>query len=204
MAAFPAAIASAASILPFNSPDPSYLAATTLLPITAADGTPVSSLTAGPQTLNISAGSIALSVPGGGWDSWSAPPDAETSTPRVLANSTSFAVTLNLALGASIFGLEAQPNFPDFFTITADFYDGAKLLGSISRSITGDGGARLFAGQAVGGQITSVVVSSDWDFGLAQFRYRSAANPIPEPSTWTFMLACSLVLLGAKGRNFRL
>ena len=87
-----------------------------------------------------------LQVPGS-WATWSSPPESESPTPIVGFNSTtSLTVTLADGFLAGIAGMEIEPNVFGIFNISVTFRNlaGTPLL-TITRSVDGSGGARLFA-----------------------------------------------------------
>ncbi len=183
-----------AGIIQYTNPDASYTGATTLLPITVTNDTVVSSLSDGTLTMTISPSSVAHTVPGGGWSTWSSSPYSETSTPRLLADYSSTSVWLNLSTPLFIFGFEAEPDPFGLYGITADFYNGGTLVGSITRTVEGSAGARLFAAQTTDLSFTSVHVTSGVDFGMGQFRY-APGEAVPEPASWLLLAAGGAGLL---------
>ena len=191
-----------AAINPIPQPDASYQARTTKINIVDPDFTDLTSITDGTLTITFSAIREVHTVPGGGWSTWSSPPNSESSTPRVLTadNYDPSATTLTLSFSQPLltFGVEAEPDPFSVHTITADFYNGATLVGSISLGVDGNAGARLFAADATGGtQFTSVVFTSDADFALAQFRY----SLVPEPSTWAIFIVGAVMMVGIRLRR---
>ena len=84
----------------------------------------------------------------------------------------------------NIFGFEAQPNPFGVYPMTASFYDASdNLLGTISRNVNGNAGARLFAASS-STPIAYVVFSSQEDWAVGAFRYGTLGGPvIPEPGT---------------------
>jgi hypothetical protein len=179
------------------NPDAGYQASTTKIDLTAPDGTTVTFINDANLTINFDAMRDVHTVPNGGWASWSSPPFSESATPRVLTafqydpNATTLTLTFSHPL--TTFGAEAEPDPFAIHPITADFFNGGVSVGMISLNVDGNGGARLFAASATGGdQFTSVVFTSDADFALAQFRYVL----VPEPSTWAMMSLGAIMLVG--------
>src|SRR5271157_811398 len=161
------------------TPTPAYLAETTLIPIPTPNGTNVSSITRGLETVSISPTMTTYqTLPG----EWNTSPPAETANPNTLYNDNPGGpITLTLSNPASVFGLEMQwhpiPSNDQPITMEADFYDGATLEGSISLPITeslNTGGALLFAAQT-DQAFTSVVLSNPSadtpGIQIAQVRY---------------------------------
>ncbi|KPJ74635.1 MAG: hypothetical protein AMS14_05150 [Planctomycetes bacterium DG_20] len=189
--AFVVAMSAATALADFvqiSMPDAAYLASTTKIPITVSDGTYIGSLSDPDLTVSFSHLVYAATVPGGGWATWSSPPWSESGTPRVLVD-TGTTVRLDFSTPTKTFGVEMEPNIFDVFTLTADFYDGASLVGSISIPVQGQAGARLFAGATTSDKFTHVVLSAPSGasgYAFAQVRY---GELIPEPAT--------LLLLGS-------
>src|SRR5262245_33924083 len=164
-----------AGFTPIPLPDADYLSSTSLLPITAADFDVVTSLSGGGITATFDTGLVALTVPTS-WGSWGSPPNVESSTPPVLWTNGVTSLTGTLDVPAFIFGLEAQPNTSTVSTITASFFEGENLLGTIPLAVDGNAGARLFAAASTT-PIDRVVITSSDDFAIAQIR----AAAVPEP-----------------------
>lgn len=169
-----------AGMISITSPDAAYQAGTTLIPITEPDFTNINSLTDGSVTISFSSALNTRTVPTGGWATWSSAPDAETSTPRVAATNGVASVTFTFSQALDIFGIEIEPDPFSVFTITAEFFNGATSLGTISRDVDGNAGARLFAADATDGDaFTSVTVSMIDGFAIANARYAVAEVPVP-------------------------
>lgn len=188
------------------TPDPGYLATTTLVTFSDPDEALLSAVTASPLTITFS-NLFRASTVGNNWATWAAPPDTESATPRVLwsglDDNTFFPITtstLDFSLPVSLFGFELQPGPTDQHTVTASFFNGVTLLQSISRDLLGDSGARLFAYSAGPGEsITSVVINSDADWAIGQLRFQEA-EPVPEPAT-AALTAAALSLLSIHFRK---
>jgi hypothetical protein len=221
-----------AAIIPITNPTPAYQAQTTLIPITAPDFTVVSSVTGGGLTVSFSQMMQARTVTPGdpsNWDTWSVPPNSENATPRILftgpagMNQTQTSVTLSFSHPVSTFGVEMQPNNFDIYSLTADFYNGVTLLGSITRLVDGlgegdpnnpnpGGGARLFAATIFPGGLpfTSVVLHANEGqvgpfgtpgpngFAIAEIRFSESPLPIPEPGS---LAVLGVLLAGVIGRR---
>ncbi len=86
--------------------------------------------------------------------------------------------------------------------MTAWFYDASNnLLGTISRDVSGDAGARLFAAQS-SVPVSYVLLSSDVDWAAGAFRYAPARGPvIPEPTTMALFGAGLLGFLPLRRRR---
>jgi hypothetical protein len=150
------------------SPTETYRNSTTLIPILGSDFTTVTSLNNSVQTVSFSIPMQVLTVPNG-WSTWNSPPFTETNTPRVLYTQGASSVTLTLAQPAALFGFEAEPNPFSVHTITATFMSGSTAIGTIALPINGNAGA-LLAAASTNQAITSVTISSDVDFAIAQIR----------------------------------
>lgn len=80
-----------------------------------------------------------------------------------------------------LFGFEAQPNTALVSTVTASFFSGMTLIGSIVQNVDGSGGARLFAAASTT-PFDRVVLSSTDDLAVAQLR---AGGPPPTATPTT-------------------
>lgn len=185
----------AMAFTPISSPDAAYLASTTYIdPSAIPNYTNVTSITDGVVTVSFkdAAGSAAWAVnkrtvPGGGWGTWSQAPDSQRgASDRLPVFYSNGATALRFVLSSpkNIFGFEAEPNPFRVHTMVARFYDASdNLLGTISRNVNGNAGARLFAASSPT-PIAYVVFSSDVDWAVGAFRYGTLQTPvIPEPGT---------------------
>ncbi len=165
------------SFAPIPQPDAAYLAATTNIPITIADGTTTTSLADATETVTFSQAMTAATVPAGGWTTWGAPPATESSTPRVLSSDTSNSVTVSFSRPTATFGVEMEPFDFGSHSMTATFFEGTTQIGSITQDVEGDAGALLFAASTPDQAFTSVVLTTDGTsggFAIAQVRYTPA------------------------------
>ena len=183
-----------ATVIQVSQPAPDYLAATTLLSITAPPQSFVTSISDGTLTVSFSnSGSPVVmdvdTVPDS-WATWGSPADTESATPTVLAPDdgplvTSLLFQFDQAL--SVFGVELEPDDTSAsHQIAAEYFLGGVSQGVISIDVSGNAGARLFA--AEGAFFDSVMISSDVDFGSAEFRYALAPEPC---GVWLVGLACA-------------
>jgi hypothetical protein len=161
--------AAQAAFTRISIPTATYTGSTTLLPVTAVDYSTVNSVSAGGQTVTFSIPMEAISVPNGGWLTWNSPPNTESGVPKVLGTQGAGSVTLTLSNPATTFGFEAEPDPFAVYTITAVFLHNTTVIGTISLAINGNGGALLEAASS-DQTITSVQISSNADFAIAQIR----------------------------------
>jgi hypothetical protein len=166
-------------ITPIENPTPDYVDNTNLIDISgAADFTIHTSVTDGIQTVNFSIPLEKRSVPFS-WGTWAVPPFVEPGTPHILWTQGAQTLTMTLAVPSTTFGFELGPNPFAFHTFTAEFFSGANLVGSITRQISGDNGARLMAAETQGAAFDRVVVTGTADFSIARIRY--ATGPVQPP-----------------------
>jgi hypothetical protein len=179
-----------------SSPTAGYLSSTTRFAIPGSAFSSVSSLTDGGLTLSFSATGDKRVAPDGGWASWSQTPDSErpsSGTLDVLYFPTQ-SLTMTLSRQVGIFGFELEPDPFAVIGFTAQFYRGATLVGSVSRSVDGDAGARLFAYQ---GGIDRVELSGGSYFAAGAFRYAD----VPEPSSVVLTVSGLAALVAVRRRR---
>jgi len=170
---------SQAQFTPIDQPNPEYIAATTKLPTPLTF--PASVVTDGSFSVTLSSpADYDRIAPGGGWATWGTPPWVEPTPTHVLYTNTNN-LTMTFSRPVNIFGFEAEPNQYEAFPMTAYFYNGAALVGSVQRVVDGYGGARLFAAQGV--TFDHVVFSSSDTFAIGNLRYGGGIPPVPEAST---------------------
>lgn len=193
-----AVVPASAGIIQTLQPNATYVTNTGLASIVGAQGTTVGSVTNGVITVNFSVIQEIANM-GSGWGSWGTPPDTESSNPRVLFDSLGGStLTMTFSDPVITFGLEAEPDFFGFFDITMKFYNGVTLLGSLTRSIDGDGGARLLAGTTDGAPITSAVLTgTNSSFAIGNIR-----TSVPEPASFA-LFGAGLVAVSVAGRRRR-
>jgi len=185
---------------PISTPTASYNGGTLLVPVTAPNFAVSSSVTNGSQTVAFSATLQARTVPGS-WATWDSPPNTEGNKPRVLAEvtGTTSSLTLTLSVPATTFGFEVEPN-AGTHSISADFRSGTTSLGTITRTVNGSSGARLFAATSTT-PITSVVLTvpvAAGGFALAQVR-TNAGVVTGIPASGSAALCSLALLLSATG-----
>jgi hypothetical protein len=193
------AVPARADFAPIVAPNAAYFAITTKLPVGVEGDPDVTSLTDGIQTATFFIPPNPIPNPmhiydtaaaGGTWATWSSPPFSESDTPEVLGTTPS--LDIQLTNSSLVFGFEAEPNGFGTSFITADFFGGGIFRGSITQSVAGDGGARLFAGFSSMG-IDDIRISSADDFGIAQLRYGDT-SPVPEPKAVLLLAGLGLLL----------
>jgi len=156
---------------PIPNPEGTYLE-TNLIDISGiADFTNLTSVSDPPQTVTFSVTMNKRSVPDS-WGTWGSPPFTEGAFPHILFTGGAQTIEMTLAVPSAVFGFELNPNPFALHTFTADFYSGGTLVGSITREISGDAGARLLAAEAPEGQaFDRVVVTGSSDFAIARLRW---------------------------------
>jgi hypothetical protein len=161
----------ATSVTPIPNPDGAYVDATDLIDLSGvADFTTHTSISDGTQTVSFSVTLEKRSVPGS-WGTWADPPFVEPGTPHILFTQGAQTLELTLSVPSTIFGFELGPNPFAFHDFTAEYYSGAELIGTLTREISGENGARLMAVMSDGPAITRVVVNGTADFSIARVRY---------------------------------
>jgi hypothetical protein len=189
--AFLTSVPGFAQFTPIAQPTAAYTSGTTLFPITVTDGTSVSSLAAGGQTITFSQTMTAGTVPAT-WLTWGSPPNTEGSTPRVLVTSGT-SLTLTLDTPAQILGFEIEPNNVTPVTITAAFRNGAVILGTVTLSFSGYSSALLAAASDPSQPITAVDISAPASNGFAIARLRDFPTTVTTP-TLSFPALAGLAL----------
>jgi hypothetical protein len=190
-----------AGFVPIPQPDATYLAQTTLLPISGNDFDTVISLSSGSFTVSFDSPLVVLTTPTT-WSNWGSPPDVESSTPRVLWTNGVTALTITLSNPVGLFGFEAQPNTQVVSSLLASFFLGGNPIGEIPLDVDGTGGARLFAASSTD-FFDTVVLSSTDDFAIAQVRFGS----VPEPGFLVHLIGLGVVgipALWVRSRRLRL
>jgi len=163
----------------FATPTSAYTGATTVMTIPGANFSTTDTLTDGTQTLSFSSTEQVRTVPGGGWATWNSPPAVESSTPKVLAIITGLTtMTITLSVPQAIFGFELEPN-NGTQTMTATFFNGSTVLGSITQSVVGTSGAKLLPRLL---RVRSRALSLACPRGRAVSRWRSSVTATRRPA----------------------
>jgi hypothetical protein len=194
---------------PIAQPDAAYTSSTTLIPITIADFATTTSLADAFLTVTFDHTLTAATVPTS-FNNWGSPPNTESNSPRIIGEMTGGELALTFSRPVGTFGVEAESNYSGTNTITADFYNGAALVGSITQSVTTPGapagmaadGALLFAA-STDAQFTSVVItfaSGTPGVVLAQVRYSLPSTPgVAAPALSPTVFVVLALLLTAAG-----
>jgi len=170
------AAANIATATPIDNPDQAYQANTTKIDISGLTfGDLYSSISDDQLTVTFSVPLVKAGPVPTGWATWSSPPFSEDANPDVLYSETN---TLEMVLSrpVRIFGFELEPAPFGAFMFTADFFRGNQLVESITRTVDGNNGARLFA--RTGSLVDRVLVTGPSDFAIAQVRYQLPINAL--------------------------
>jgi hypothetical protein len=166
--------ATAATFTQITQPDAAYVASTTKIDISGlTNNTNYSSITDGTLTVNFSTPMNKRGPVPSGWATWSSPPFSETANPHVLFTNYQTALTMTLSQPCTTFGFELEPNPFSNQNYTVDFtvMSGPTIVGTITMTVNGSYGARLFAGSVTGGSFDGIVINGTAEFAIAQVRY---------------------------------
>lgn len=158
-------------------PTADYVSRTTLFAITPPDLTVVNSITDAPSGCTVTfTPPLQARTVGQTWATWGSPPDTEGTTPRILYSNGATSITLAFTgCNPTTAGFEAEPNPFQEFAMTATFSNGGVQQGSITRTVSGQAGARLFAAD---GAFDQIVFSSSVDFAIAQVRFAQGVQAV--------------------------
>ena len=128
-----------------SQPDTAYTGSTNVFSLDGIpDFDPVSTLALGTQTLTFNKTLEKRTIPGG-WGTWGSPPDTESATPKIVFDSSASPLEMLLAVPVTSFGFEVESNNFSAYNFEAEFYKDSLLVGSITRPVDGNAGARLLA-----------------------------------------------------------
>lgn len=179
------------------TPTADYTSSTTVVTIPGANGSTTTTLTSGTETLTFGS-SVSVRTVGINWSTWNSPPAVESSTPKIVTIDTALtSLTITLSEPHTTFGFELEPSVFSSHSVTATFMNGATSLGTVTRTVSGNAGALLFAGTS-STPITSVVLtvpSAANGFAMAQFRFSTPA-PVPAMGSVAFATFALLLLVG--------
>jgi hypothetical protein len=200
-----------------SQPDPLYTSVTTRIDFstTTVNRMNYDSISGGGLMIDFSIPLMRLTVPGS-WGTWNCPPATEAVCPQapptnprnlpVLFTNGPETVTLTLSSAEATFGFEVQPDLSDIERITAIFFDASGMrVGTITRDVSGNGGALLFAGSSSVSFKTVMVTDSGpggtcpatsvCDFAIANPRFGLTAIPEPAPALLAFTSLAALQIL---------
>lgn len=174
--------------VPISNPELAYLTTTSKISFSnIPNSATVNSITDGFQTIEFSSGMRKISPTG--INNWGVPPFTEDPKPETLISGfLALTMTWELSRPSKIFGFELMPNLFGTYTYRVEFFTGAMLAGSITRTLTVPGpplgpvthGARLFAAITDGPGFDRVVITSlsgnTAGFLVAQVRYQGCVT----------------------------
>jgi hypothetical protein len=193
-----------AGFMPVSQPNAAYLASTTKFGIPAPPNSSVNSLVAGGLTITFSR--PMTSVQSEGNFGWADPPFVEDSAPVTLYSQQQISRVLTFNQPLETFGVEMMPNnstnfFQPKWTLTAQFFNGTTLVGTISQGLKSPGGARLFAATDTDTPFTSVKLSAASSQALGFLIADVRAEAVtPEPASLGLF---GLGLLGVLSSGWR-
>ncbi|TMV48775.1 hypothetical protein FE783_17170 [Paenibacillus mesophilus] len=161
----------ASSFTPIMNPDAAYQSSTQNVDFSGLPfGAQITFVADGIQTVTFSSAMNKVGPVPNGWATWSSPPFSESANPFVLTSNDATVLTWTLTRPSVIFGFELEPDPFAVIHFNVDFFSGATLIGSVTRDVNGEGGARLFAAQT-NGSFDRVVITGESGFAVAQIRY---------------------------------
>lgn len=171
----------ASTFTPITQPDAAYLASTTKIDISGLTfGSSYGSISDGVLTVSFDKPLQKLGPVPNGWATWSSPPYSESANPDVLYTAGQYDLTMTLSQPCTTFGFELEPNPFSNHEYDVDFIlmSGPTVVGTITMTVHGYHGARLFAAKVDGGSFDKIVIDGGREFAIAQIRYAAQTTGI--------------------------
>jgi len=176
----------ASTFTQITQPDAAYLASTTKIDISGLTfGSSYSSISDGTLTVSFDKPLQKLGPVPTGWNTWSSPPYSESPNPHVLYTAGQYDLMMTLSQPCTTFGFELEPNpyLNEEYDIDFILISGPTVVGTITMTVHGDHGARLFAAKVDGGSFDKIVIEGSREFAIAQIRYTittvGMSKPVP-------------------------
>lgn len=170
------ATSGAKEFLPISQPTTDYTSATCAASITG-DGGNVGSIGVCGNIVSFDRTNrlpVERQVPTDGWELWGTPPAVEDPTPGILVLDKYRRLRIDVRRPSKVSGVELEPKDDATATYTATFFSDEgcdDLIGKITRTVSGNGGAVLFAADTRPGVgCISVISRDEVAFAVAEIR----------------------------------